>query len=69
MSITCDFWSTHASGLPILSSFARRFLATPDTSVPSEAAFSVSSFIRRKERCCLTPDNLAAAVFLKNKLE
>jgi hypothetical protein len=63
------FWSTHANGLPLLSSFARRFLATPGTSVPSEIAFSVSSFIGRKERCRLKSDNLADTVFMKDKLE
>lgn len=64
-----QFWSTHTHELPLLSSFARRFLATPGTSVPSETAFSVSGFIGRKERSRLTPDNLAATVFLKDKLE
>ncbi|CAF1541267.1 unnamed protein product [Adineta ricciae] len=68
-SAALRFWSTHAVELPLLSSFARRFLATPGTSVPSEAAFSASSFIGRKERCRLTADNLAATVFLKDKLE
>ena len=65
---TLRFWDTHANGLPLLSSFARRFLATPGTSVPSEVAFSVSSFVGRKERCRLTPENLAMTVFLKDKL-
>lgn len=64
-----DFWSTHTHELPMLSTFARRFLATPGTSVPSESAFSISGFIGRKERCRLTPENLAATVFLKDKLE
>ena len=68
-SSVLQFWSTYARELPILSSLSRRFLATPGTSVPAEAAFSISSFIGRKERCRLTPDNLAATVFLKDKLE
>ena len=63
-----QFWSTHASGLPLLSSLAKRFLSTPGTSVPSETAFSISSFIGRKERCRLTPENLAATIFLRDKL-
>ncbi|CAF1526054.1 unnamed protein product [Adineta ricciae] len=58
----------HGGGLPLLSSLARRFLATPGTSVPLETAFSVSSFIGRKERCRLTPDNLSATVFLRDKI-
>jgi hAT family C-terminal dimerisation region len=67
-STALRFWSTHTDGLPMLSTFARRFLAAPGTSVPSESAFSVSSFTGRKERCRLTPENLAATVFLKDKL-
>ena len=54
--------------LPILASFARRFLATPETSVPSESAFSTPSYLGRKERSRLTPENLSITVFLKDKL-
>ena len=60
-----QFWSMHGGGLPLLSSLARRFLATPGRSVPSETVFSVSSFIGRKERCRLTPENLSATMFLR----
>ena len=63
-----QFWSIHSGGLPLLSSLARRFLVTPGTSVPSETAFSVSSFIGRKERCRLTPENLSATMFLRDKI-
>ncbi|CAF1584926.1 unnamed protein product [Adineta ricciae] len=48
-STVLQFWSTYARELPILSSLSRRFLATPGTSVPAEAAFSISSFIGRRE--------------------
>ena len=65
---TLQFWSMHATKLPILASFARRFLATPGTSVPSESAFSTSSYLGRKERARLTPENLSITVFLKDKL-
>ena len=63
-----QFWSMHGGGLLLLSSLARRFLATPGTSVPSETAFSVSSLIGRKERCRLTPENLSATMFLRSKI-
>jgi hypothetical protein len=63
-----QFWSTYTTSLPILSSLAQRFLSTPGTSVPSETAFSASSFIGRRERCRLTPENLAATIFLRDKL-
>ena len=42
---TLQFWSMYAVKLPIIVSFARRFLATPRTSVPSESAFSTSSYL------------------------
>ena len=63
-----QFWSMQSGKLPILASFARRFLATPGTSVPSESAFSTSSYLGRKERSRLTPENLSITVFLKDKL-
>ena len=63
-----QFWSTYGASLPLLSSFARRLLSTPGTSVPSETAFSASSFIGRKERCRLTPENLATTMFFRDKL-
>jgi hypothetical protein len=67
-SSALQFWSMHGGGLPLLSSLARRFLAIPGTSVSSETAFSVSSFIGRKERCRLTTENLAATMFLRDKI-
>ena len=63
-----QFWSTYGASLPLLSSFARRLLSTPGTSVPSETAFSASSFIGREERCRLTPENHATTMFLRDKL-
>ena len=65
---TLQFWSMQSGKLPILASFARRFLATPGTSVPSESAFSTSSYLGRKERSRLIPENLSITVFLKDKL-
>ena len=65
---TLRFWKMHAEKLPILATFARRFLATPGTSVPAESAFSTSNYIGRKERSRLTPENLSTIVFLKDKL-
>lgn len=62
------FWATHAERLPLLASLARRFLATPGTSVPSESAFSISNYLGRKERSRLSPENLAISVFLKDKV-
>ena len=63
-----QFWSAYGASLPLLSSLARRLLSTSGTSVPSGTAFSASSFIGRKERCRLTPENLATTMFLRDKL-
>ena len=61
-------WSIHGGGLPLLSSLTRRFLATPGTSVPSETAFSVSSFTGLDECCRLKTENLPAIMFLRDKI-
>ena len=60
-------WSAYSASLPLLSSLARRILSTSGTSVPSETASSASSFIVRKESGRLTPENLASAMFLRDK--
>ena len=47
---------------------AVRHLASPATSVTSESAFSTASYLLRKQRSRLTPENLSSAMFLKDKL-
>jgi hypothetical protein len=59
-----QFWSAYVTSSSLLSFLAKRFASTPDTSLPSETVFSVSSSIARKERCRVTPENLAATMFL-----
>jgi hypothetical protein len=63
-----QFWSTSAADLRLLSSLSKRFLLTLGTSVPSDTTFSMSSYIGRKERYRMTPENLAGTMFLKDKL-
>jgi hypothetical protein len=62
------FWNLHGQQLKFLSSLARKHLIVPSTSVPSEATFSVASYLGRKERNRLTPENLCMLVFLKDKI-
>ncbi|CAF1502782.1 unnamed protein product [Adineta steineri] len=62
------FWRNHGQKMPILKTMAQQYLATPGTSVPSESAFSTSSYIGRKERSRLSPENLCYTVFLQDKL-
>lgn len=64
-----SFWQRHQSQLKCLASLARKHLITPATSVPSESAFSVASFLGRKERSRLSPHNLAQLAFLKDKMD
>jgi len=62
------FWQFHGEQMPILKTMAQRYLSTPGTSVASEAAFSSSAYIARKERARLSPENLCYTVFLQDKL-
>jgi hypothetical protein len=62
------FWKYNKHLLPNLSILARKYLATPATSVPSESAFSKSAYYARKERATIHSNNLCQSVFLKDKL-
>ncbi|CAF2036400.1 unnamed protein product [Rotaria magnacalcarata] len=63
-----DFWKKTFIHLPILSELARGYLSTPGTSISSESAFSVSSYVNRKERARLSAENLCFTMFLKDKI-
>jgi hypothetical protein len=62
------FWKCNQHSLPILSILARKYLATPTTSGPSESAFSKSAYYGRKERANINANTLSQSVFLKDKL-
>ncbi|CAF1634855.1 unnamed protein product [Didymodactylos carnosus] len=61
------FWQSNIDKIPFLAKLAKRYLATPSTSVPSESAFSMAGYLARKQRARLTPQNLSDSVFLKDK--
>ena len=61
------FWRTNQNLLPLLSALAKKYLASPASSVPSESAFSVSANYGRKQRARLLPENLAMSVYLHDK--
>jgi hypothetical protein len=63
-----QFYQTHHDQFQLLSNLAKIHLATCATSVPSESAFSLSSYIARKERARLSGENLCYSVFLKDKV-
>ncbi|CAF1675622.1 unnamed protein product [Adineta ricciae] len=62
------FWHEHVDTLPKLTSLARRYLSIPSSSVGSESAFSISSYILRKNRLNLSSKNLGISMFLKDKI-
>ena len=61
------FWNTNSNKLKFLSSLARRHLIVSSTSVSSESMFSIASYVGRKEKNRLAPDNLCTSVFLEDK--
>ncbi len=64
-----QFWEQHRSEMKTLSNIAFDHLVSPATSVASESAFSTASYLLRKQRSRLTPDNLCYSMFLKDKLD
>ncbi|CAF3393895.1 unnamed protein product, partial [Rotaria sp. Silwood2] len=60
-----NFWKLYGAMLRLLSKITRQLVCTPATSVPSESAFSMSSYVARKERSRLSVDSLTATMFLK----
>ena len=53
---------------PTLSKMARKYLALPATSTPSERVFSIAGSIVIKKRACLLPENVNMLVFLYENL-
>ncbi|CAF4916923.1 unnamed protein product [Rotaria sp. Silwood2] len=52
-----------------LYKYAAYHIASSATSVASESAFSTASYLLRKQRSRLTPENLSYSMFLKDKLD
>ncbi|CAF1101285.1 unnamed protein product, partial [Didymodactylos carnosus] len=67
-SSSVAFWKSYEEQLPVLAKYAKKYLAVPSMSVPSESAFSLSAYLARKTRARLSDDNLAYSVFLKDKI-
>lgn len=64
-----EWWATHAGAYEKLSSLARKYLATPATSVPCERLFSLAGNIIQKKRAALHSDNVNKLVCLSNWLK
>ena len=63
------YWSAAATRarFPVLCRVARRLLAVPAASTPSERAFSVSGRILEERRSSLHPDSVDSLVFLNSR--
>ena len=64
-----EWWSTHEGAHSEMAQLARKYLATPATSVPSETLFSLSGHVVQKKRASLLSDNVNRLVCLSNWLK
>lgn len=60
-----SWWKTNESRFPILSLVAKKYLATPATSVPCERLFSIAGEVITKKRAKLGVGHAEMYVFLK----
>ena len=58
------WWKGKAAKYPIISQLARKLLAIPASSTPSERVFSAAGNIVTKKRSCLSADHVDALVTL-----
>ena len=58
------WWRVNGSRFPHLEILARKYLAIPATSTPSERVFSVAGIVVDKRRSALTAEMIDALVFL-----
>lgn len=64
-----SWWKQNSTKYPRLSVLARRYLATPATSVPSERIFSPARLILTKLRSRLPSSCVDQIIFFKQKRE
>ncbi|CAF1329931.1 unnamed protein product [Didymodactylos carnosus] len=63
-----SFWSEYSSSILDLSKLARKYMAIPATSAPSEQAFSIVNYVARKNRLSLSSKSIKYTMYLKDKL-
>lgn len=62
------WWKINQGRFPRLANLARKYLAIPGTSVPSERVFSAAGLTVNRLRTRLTPDHVDMLIFLnKNR--
>jgi len=64
-----QWWKIHESEYPELSQLARKFLATPATTVPCERLFSMAGHLINKRRSTLSPERANELLCLQNWLK
>lgn len=64
-----EWWSTHKASHSDMARLARKYLATPATSVPCERLFSLSGHVVQKRRASLLSENVNRLVCLSNWLK
>ncbi|KAL3048837.1 hypothetical protein OYC64_008341 [Pagothenia borchgrevinki] len=64
-----QWWSSHAGAHDKLAPLARKYLATPASTVPCERLFSVAGHIVQKKRSALLSENVVKLVCLSNWLK
>jgi hypothetical protein len=63
-----DWWATHSARYPLIAKVARKVLAIPATSVPSEQLFSKAGQIVTDRRSRLSPEHTEQLTFLCHNL-
>lgn len=63
-----QWWSKHEGAHSEMAYLARRYLATPFTSIPCERLFSLSGHVVQKKRAALSSENVNRLVCLSNWL-
>jgi len=64
-----SFWQQSVSSLPRLAALARRLLAVPGSSVPSERLFSTAGQIVTDLRNRLSPESVSQLLFLNKNAD
>ena len=64
-----EWWSSHSGAHEQLASLARKYLATPSSTVPCERLFSVAGHIVQKKRSALLSENVNKLVCLTSWLK
>ena len=63
-----EWWKAHVREFPLLSQLARRYLATPASSAPTERLFSKAGQVVSSKRVLLKPNKANMLVFLAENL-